>query len=154
MLRLCKDISTVLLNSPGGVKLHQPQTVTLQNLPVEVWRIELNHIVTGSVESMDRENQQGAHQHTWKQKQQVSFIHKYSALKMAWMERCVCALIRLSSNWIKVYASSCRRNLNAVQEPITCIIPGCCAHLMQLISGLYSVLATGVYACSHVQLAR
>lgn len=147
---LRNNISTVVLNSPGGVKLHQPQTVTLQNLPVEVRRIELNHVVTGRVESVDREDRQGARQHTWKHKQRLSVDHKHSALK--WTEHGADKTTFYMLG--RIYASSRKRNLNAVQEPMTCMTLGSYAHLiMHLVSGLsmFNHKHSRMYSCPVVQ---
>lgn len=51
-------------DSPRCVELHQPQTVTLDHLPVEVGRVQLHDIVTGRVKSLDGQDQ-GATQHSY-----------------------------------------------------------------------------------------
>lgn len=50
-------------DSPGCVELHQPQTVALDHLLVEVGGVQLHDIVTGRVESLDGQDQ-GAAQHS------------------------------------------------------------------------------------------
>lgn len=47
-------------DSPGSVKLHQPQTVTLHHLSVEVGGCELHNIVAGGVQSLHRQEQRAA----------------------------------------------------------------------------------------------
>lgn len=51
------------MDSPGSVKLNQPQTVALDHLPVEVGGGELNNIITGGVKGLDGQDQ-GAAQHS------------------------------------------------------------------------------------------
>lgn len=52
-------------DSPGSIELHQPQTVTLDHLPVEVGGVELNDIIASRIKGLDRQDQ-GAAQHSWR----------------------------------------------------------------------------------------
>lgn len=62
------------MDSPGSVKLNQPQTVTLEHLLVEVGGVELNNIITGWVKGLGREDQ-GAAQHSWGQGRQHGLLN-------------------------------------------------------------------------------
>lgn len=55
------------MDSPGSVKLNQPQAVTLDHLPVEVGGGELNNIIASRVKGLDRQDQ-GAAQHSWRRR--------------------------------------------------------------------------------------
>lgn len=70
-LKLLQDFVTLVMmdkrgyeDSPGCVELHQPQTVTLDHLLVEVGGVQLHDIVTGRVKRLDGQDQ-GATQHSY-----------------------------------------------------------------------------------------
>lgn len=74
----------VSLDSPGSIKLHQPQAVTLDNLPVEVGGSELNDIITGGVKCLHRE-EQGADKDPWRRgERNKSFDARNDAKHQPW----------------------------------------------------------------------
>lgn len=71
---------------PGSVELNQPQTVTLDHLLVEVGGVELDNVVVGWVESLDRQ-EQGASQHSWRRSgRQKTLLNTVSFLALVWLE--------------------------------------------------------------------
>lgn len=74
----------VSLDSPGSIKLHQPQAVTLDNLPVEVGGSELNNIIAGGVKCLHRE-EQGADKDPWRRgERNKSFDARNDAKHQPW----------------------------------------------------------------------